>query len=53
MKEYRININSKSVSLTGLGLELQIGLHFLGDFLHKALERKLADEQLSRLLVLS
>ena len=49
---------SDKVSLRGLleghdggGLEPKVGLEVLGDLPHQALERQLADEQLSRLLV--
>ena len=36
-----------------LGLETQVSLDLLGDLSHKSLERKLADQQLSRLLELA
>lgn len=35
----------------GGGLEAEIGLEVLGDLTNQALERKLADEKLGRLLV--
>jgi hypothetical protein len=37
----------------GLRLEAQVGLEVLGDLANQALERQLADQQLSRLLVLA
>ena len=37
----------------GGALEAQVGLEVLGDLAHKALERELADQQLSGLLVLA
>ena len=37
----------------GLGAEAQVVLEVLGDFAHQALERQLADQQLSALLVLA
>ena len=51
---------SDEVSLSGLlqckdrlRLELEVRLHLLGDLLHEALKGKLADQELSRLLVLA
>jgi histone H3 len=51
---------SNKVSLSGLlesedggRLEAEIGLEVLGNLTNKALERQLADEELSRLLVLT
>lgn len=35
----------------GGGLEAEVGLEVLGDLTNKTLERKLADQELSRLLV--
>ena len=43
--------NSNLEGADGGRLEPQVGLEVLGDLPHQALERQLADEQLSRLLV--
>jgi len=50
-KTHQISLGRLLQRSNGCRLEPQIGLEVLRDFSHKTLERELADEQLSRLLV--
>jgi len=52
-KTNKVSLSSLLKSKDGRALESQVGLEVLGDLTHKSLERKLADEELSGLLVTS
>ena len=52
-KPNKVSLSSLLKSQDGRSLESQVSLKILGDFSDKSLERKLSDQELSRLLVSS
>lgn len=46
-----VGLNGLLKSTDGRGLEAEVGLEVLGNFTNKTLERQLADQELSGLLV--
>ena len=47
----QVGLNGLLQSADGRALEAEVGLEVLGDLTNQALERQLADQELSRLLV--
>ena len=50
-ERHEVGLNGLLESTDGRGLEAKVGLEILGDFTNETLERKLANQELSGLLV--